>query len=76
MIHSIFQIILGYLLWKYFPSWLRLRDSKTIDHYIIVGLSLVGILMIILGVFHLVRLFFISCYGNFFHHIQKYVMNI
>ena len=49
---------MGYLLWKYFPSWLRLRDSKTIDHYIIVGLSLVGILMIILGVFHLVRLFF------------------
>lgn len=58
MIHSMFQIILGYLLWKYFPSLLRLRDSKTIDHYIIVGLSLVGILMIILGVFHLVRLFF------------------
>lgn len=57
MVHCIFQIILGYLLWKYFPSWLRLRDSKTIDHYIIVGLSLVGILMIILGVFHLVRLF-------------------
>lgn len=58
MIHSMFQIILGYLLWKNFPSWLRLRDSKTIDHYIIVGLSLVGILMIILGAFRLFRFFF------------------
>ena len=52
------ELKMGYLLWKYYPSWLRLRDSKTIDHYIIVGLSLVGILMVILGVFHLVRSFF------------------
>ena len=55
---NLVELKMGYLLWKYFLSWLKLRDSKTIDHYIIVGLSLVGILMIILGVFHLVRLFF------------------
>lgn len=54
MLHSIFKIILGYLLWKHFPSWLRLRDSKTIDHYIIVGLSLIGILMMLMGAFNLV----------------------
>lgn len=54
MLHSIFRIILGYLLWKRFPLWLRLRDSKTIDHYIIVGLSLIGILMMLMGTFNLV----------------------
>ena len=55
MIHSLFQIILGYLLWKYFPSWLRLRDSKVIDHYIIVGLSLIGILMMIVGAYNIIH---------------------
>ena len=54
MLHSIFKILLGYLLWKYFPLWLRLRDSKTIDHYIIIVLSLVGILMMLMGSFNLV----------------------
>ena len=55
MIHSIFQIALGYLLWKYFPSWLRLTDTKNIDHYVIVGLSLVGILMMLVGAFRLIE---------------------
>lgn len=55
MAHSLFQIILGYLLWKYFPSWLRLRDTKMIDHYIIVGLSLIGILMMLVGAYNLIR---------------------
>ena len=55
MIHSIFQIVLGYLLWKHFPSWLRLRDSQTIDHYVIVGLSLIGIIMMLVGAFHFVE---------------------
>ena len=55
---NLVELKMGYLLWKYFLSWLKLRDSKTIDHYIIVGLSLVGMLMIILGVFRFVRLFF------------------
>lgn len=49
MIHSVFQVVLGYLLWKKFPSWLRLNNSKTIDHYIIVALSLVGIVIILSG---------------------------
>lgn len=53
--HSIFQIALGYLLWKYFPRWLRLRDSQTIEHYVIVGLSLIGILVMLLGAFHLIE---------------------
>ena len=53
MIHSVFQVVLGYLLWKKFPSWLRLNNSKTIDHYIIVALSLVGIVMILSGGFRL-----------------------
>lgn len=55
MLHSIFQIVLGYLLWKHFPSWLRLRDSQTIDHYVIVGLSFIGIIMMLVGAFHLVK---------------------
>lgn len=55
MLHSIFQIVLGYLLWKHFLSWLRLRDSQTIDHYVIVGLSLIGIIMMLVGAFHLVK---------------------
>ena len=55
MLHSIFQIVLGYLLWKHFPVWLRLHDSKEVDHYIIVGLSLIGILMILVGAFHLIQ---------------------
>ncbi len=54
MLHSIFKILLGYLLWKYFPSWLRLKNSKVIDHYIIVELSLIGILMMLVGAFNLV----------------------
>lgn len=53
MIHSVFQIILGYLLWKYFPTWLKLRDTRTVDHYIIVGLAFVGIIMMLMGGFHL-----------------------
>ena len=53
MIHSVLQIVLGYLLWKYFPDWVRLRDSRTIDHYVIIGLSLVGVLMMLCGVFRL-----------------------
>lgn len=53
MIHSVLQIVLGYLLWKYFPDWLRLRGSRTIDHYVIIGLSLVGVLMMLCGVFRL-----------------------
>jgi len=55
MVHSIFQIVLGYLLWKHFPSWLRLRNSQSIDHYVIVGLSLIGIIMMLIGAFHLVE---------------------
>lgn len=55
MIHSFFQIALGYLLWKYFPSWLRLRETQTIDHYVIVGLSLIGILMMLVGAFHFIE---------------------
>ena len=55
MLHSIFQIVLGYLLWRHFPSWLRLKDTQTIDHYVIVGLSLIGILMMLAGSFHLIE---------------------
>lgn len=55
MVHSVFQVVLGYLFWKYFPSWLRLRDSKVIDHYVIVGLSLIGILMMIVGAYNVIR---------------------
>lgn len=55
MVHSVFQVVLGYLFWKYFPSWLRLRDSKVIDHYVIVGLSFIGILMMIVGAFNVIR---------------------
>lgn len=36
-----------------FSDWLRLRDSRTIDHYVIIGLSLVGVLMMLCGVFRL-----------------------
>ena len=59
MIHALFKIILGYLLWKRFPFWLRLRDTKAIDHYIIVGLSLIGILMMFAGTFNLIGYLFI-----------------
>lgn len=59
MLHSIFKIILGYLLWKHFPSWLRLADSKSIDHYIIIGLSLIGILMMLVGAFNLIGILLI-----------------
>lgn len=55
MVHSVFQVVLGYLFGKYFPSWLRLRDSKVIDHYVIVGLSLIGILMMIVGAYNVIR---------------------
>ena len=55
MIHSIFQIVLGYLLWKHIPAWLRLNNSQTVDHYIIIGLSLVGILMVIMGGLHVIE---------------------
>lgn len=54
MLYAIFKIVLGYLLWKYFPSWLRLRDNKEVEHYIIIGLSLIGILMMLGGAFRLV----------------------
>lgn len=53
MLYAIFKIVLGYLLWKCFPTWLRLRDSKELDHYIIVGLSLIGIVMMLAGIFNL-----------------------
>lgn len=59
MTHALFKIILGYLLWKHFPSWLRLQDTKSIDHYIIVGLSLIGILMMLAGAFNLIGYFFV-----------------
>ena len=55
MVHSIYQIVLGYLLWKHFPSWLRLKDSQTIDHYVIVALSFIGIIMMFIGAFHLIE---------------------
>jgi hypothetical protein len=55
MVHSISQIVLGYLLWKHFPSWLRLKDSQTIDHYVIVALSFIGIIMMLIGAFHLIE---------------------
>lgn len=55
MVHSIFQIVLGNLLWKHFPSWLRLKDSQTIDHYVIVALSFIGIIMMFIGTFHLIE---------------------
>lgn len=55
MIHSIFQIVFGYILWKYVPVLLKLNNSRTIDHYIIVGLSLIGILMIVIGGLHFVE---------------------
>lgn len=55
MIHSLFRIVIGYILWKYMPSWLRLNNSRVIDHYVIIGLSLIGILMILFGAFHLVE---------------------
>ena len=55
MVHYIFQIVLGYLLWKHFPSWLRLKDSQTIDHYVIVALSFIGIIMMFIGAFHLIE---------------------
>lgn len=37
------------------PSWLRLNDSRVIDRYIIIGLSLIGIMMMLFGVFRLVE---------------------
>lgn len=55
MIHSIFQIVFGYILRKYVPTWLRLNNSRTVDHYIIVGLSLVGISMMVIGGLHIVE---------------------
>ena len=55
MVHSIFLFVLGYLLWKHFPSWLRLKDSQTIDHYVIVALSFIGIIMMFIGAFHLIE---------------------
>lgn len=55
MIHVVFKIVLGYLIWRKFPSWLRLQGSRTIDHYVIVALSLIGVLLIISGVFHFVE---------------------
>lgn len=55
MIHGIFQIVLGFLFWKKLPSWLRLNNSIAVDHYVIVGLSLVGVTMIFVGIFRLVK---------------------
>lgn len=55
MIHVVFKIVLGYLIWKKLPNWLFLDNSKVIDHYIIVGLSLIGILMMVIGCLHIVE---------------------
>lgn len=55
MVHYLLQILVGYVLWKYLPSWLRLNNSRIIDHYIIIALSLIGILTMLFSVLHIVE---------------------
>lgn len=56
MLDSILQFVFGYLLWKRMPSWLGLSHSKTVDHYIIVAMSFVGIVIILSALFSFIRL--------------------
>lgn len=55
MVHYLLQILVGYVLWKYLPSWLRLNNSRIIDHYIIIALSLIGILTMLFSALHIVE---------------------
>lgn len=55
MLDSILQFVFGYLLWKKMPSWLGLSHSKTVDHYIIVVMSFIGIVLIFSAIFSFIR---------------------
>lgn len=55
MLHSIFQIILGRFVWKYLPHLLGFNNTNKLDHYVIVGMSLIGIFIMIIGICHLVE---------------------
>lgn len=57
MIHCVFEIILGLILWKYIPEAVKLRDFG-FERIIKIVLGIVGILMTVGGIIGLIRYLF------------------
>ena len=57
MVHYLFEIIIGLVLWKYIPDAVKLRDSG-IERIIKLVLVIVGILMTIGGIIGLIGYLF------------------
>lgn len=54
MIHCVFEIIIGLILWKYIPEAVKLRDFG-FERIIKIVLGIVGILMTVGGIIGLIR---------------------
>jgi hypothetical protein len=54
MLDSIITIVLGYVIWKYVPEWIK-GGSASARSTINLVCSIVGIIMLLSGVVHLVK---------------------